>query len=80
MNIYIFSGILLILSGALKILLRWLFPEAFTWESHVKKLWEYFTIAAFIVLGIVNIVKGYVNPAQETIKGLEVEIAYEDRA
>ena len=79
MNIYIFSGILLILSGILKILLRWLFPEAFAWESRAKKLFEYFTITIFIILGILNIVKGYVNPAQETIKELEAEVAYEDR-
>lgn len=79
MNTYIFSGLLVISAAVLKILLRWLFPEAFAWESRAKKLWEYFTITIFIILGILNIVKGYVNPAQETIKGLEVEATYEDR-
>lgn len=79
MNAYILSGLLVILAAVLKILLRWLFPEAFAWESRAKKLWEYFTITTFIILGILNIVKGYINPAQEAIKGLEVEIAYENR-
>lgn len=79
MNAYILSGLLVILAAVLKILLRWFFPEAFAWEPRAKKLWEYFTITTFIILGILYIVKGYVNPAQETIKGLEVEVAYEDR-
>ena len=79
MNVYIFSGLLVIFAAVLKILLRWIFPEAFAWESRAKKFWEYFTIITFIILGILNIVKGYVNPAQETIKGLEVEATYEDR-
>lgn len=79
MNTYIFAGIISILSGVLKILLRFFFPDAFVGESYTTKLWERFTIVAFIVLGIVSIIKGYVNPAQETIKGLEVEVTYEDR-
>lgn len=79
MNIYIFSGLLVIFAAVLKILLRWLFPEAFAGESRAKKLWEYFSITAFIILGILNIVKGYVNPVQETTKALEVEVTYEDR-
>lgn len=79
MNIYIFAGIISILSGVLKILLRFFFPDAFVGESYITKLWERFAAVAFIILGIVSIAKGYINPAQEAIKGLEVEIVYEDR-